>query len=417
MKKRLPFRLEIAGIVLIGILLVSGLILAYLNSLNRGNPIPLDDDSLTPREFPTFDDFLNAYSEANESEKERIITAFLKEQEVYGFPMTNLTHATFIYLGTPPTETVLVVGDFTEWGNDPKTMKRLEGSNLFYLTWEFDPDARLDYKFVVDGQWILDPLNDKTVMGGFGPNSELAMPKYVQPEEIKYFPDIPHGEIKYHENVYSPQLSNSRTIAVYLPPNYDEAKQYPTIYAHDGLEFMTLANMTNVLDYLIWKGEITPVIAVFIPPISGEERISEYNPNEKFADFISTNIVSLIDSMYSTIQSPESRAMLGVSLGALIAAYIGYTRAEIFGNIASMSGAYWYNETIILQIKSGDKESIKWYVDWGTYEQDIMNGSKQLVQVLEDRNYDYIIQEWHEGHSWGNWRAHVDEALIYFFSS
>ncbi len=416
MRRKPTLTIEIAGIAIIAILLISGLIFGiYLNYKSRRSPISLENDEAETRQFPNFSDFLLAYSEANQSEKDKVITAFLEEQELYGFPVTNKTHATFIYLGSSTTQTVLVAGDFTDWGTNPRALQRLNGSNLFYLTLEFESDARLDYKFIVDGQWILDPLNNKTVMGGFGPNSELAMPEYVQPEEIQYMPDIPHGKMEYHENIYSPQLSNSRTIAVYLPPGYDETKQYPTIYVHDGLEFISLANMTNVLDYLIWKGNITPVIAVFIPPVSGEERISEYNPNEKFAEFISTIVVSLIDSTYSTIQSPESRAIMGVSLGALISAYIGYTRSEIFGNIASMSGAYWYNGTIILQIQSGEKKNLNWYVDWGTYEKEIMEGSKQLVQVLENENYAYVTREWHEGHSWGNWRAHIDEVLINFF--
>ena len=416
MRRKPTLSIEIAGITIIVVLLISGLILsAYLNFKNRESPIPLEGDVRETRQFPNFSDFLRAYSETNQSEKDKVITAFLEEQEPYGFPMTNMTHATFIYLGSPTTQTVLVAGDFTNWGGNPLALQRLEDSNLFYLTLEFESDARLDYKFIVDGQWILDPLNDKTVIGGFGPNNELAMPEYIQPEEIRYVPDIPHGKIEYHEDIYSPQLSNSRTIAVYLPPEYDETKQYPTIYVHDGSEFISLANMTNVLDYLIWKGNITPVIAVFIPPVSGEERISEYNPNEKFAEFISTNVVSFIDSTYSTIQSPESRAMMGVSLGALISAYIGYTRSEIFGNIASMSGAYWYNGTIILQTQSGEKKNLNWYVDWGTYEKEIMDGSKQLVQALKNKNYDYVTREWHEGHSWGSWRAHIDEVLVYFF--
>src|SRR6185503_15229797 len=44
------------------------------------------------------------------------------------------------------------------------------------------------------------------------------------------------GRLQKVYNFYSPQLNNSRTIIVYLPPSYYEntAKRYPVLYMHDG---------------------------------------------------------------------------------------------------------------------------------------------------------------------------------------
>ena len=41
--------------------------------------------------------------------------------------------------------------------------------------------------------WILNPLNPRQVSGGFGQNSELAMPEYTDPPEIEFDPEIPRG--------------------------------------------------------------------------------------------------------------------------------------------------------------------------------------------------------------------------------
>ena len=54
---------------------------------------------------------------------------------------------------------------------------------FFYKELSFESTARLDYKFVVGSSWILDPRNPNKVKGGFGDNSELAMPQFVQPSE------------------------------------------------------------------------------------------------------------------------------------------------------------------------------------------------------------------------------------------
>ena len=58
------------------------------------------------------------------------------------------------------------------------TMTRIGGTDFFYYSKHFELNARLDYKFVADGSWILDPENPHKVYGGYGPNSELAMPPF-----------------------------------------------------------------------------------------------------------------------------------------------------------------------------------------------------------------------------------------------
>ena len=57
-------------------------------------------------------------------------------------------------------------------------MTRIAGTALFYAEARFEPDARLDYAFVVDGAPTPDPLNPRRVTSGVGGGtvSELVMP-------------------------------------------------------------------------------------------------------------------------------------------------------------------------------------------------------------------------------------------------
>ena len=57
----------------------------------------------------------------------------------------------------------------------------------------------------------------------------------------------------------------------------------------------------------------------------------------------------------------------------------------------------------------------QFYLDWGTYEQTILESNSALLNVLQDKGYNVETQEYHEGHSWGNWRAHTDNILTLFF--
>jgi len=67
------------------------------------------------------------------------------------------------------------------------------------------------------------------------------------------------------------------------------------------------------------------------------------------------------------------------------------------------------------EIANGDPTSIKWYVDWGTYESSIANTGRMFEDILTQHGAEFKTNEWHEGHSWGSWRAHQDIMLEYFF--
>ena len=109
------------------------------------------------------------------------------------FPIINGNEVTFVYVGEG--KDIKLEGDMTGWGAKSIKMKAIEATNIHYVTRTFESNARIDYKIVVDGNWMVDPLNKKVSKSGFGFNSEFIMPEYPEQPEIKYYEDIPHGEI------------------------------------------------------------------------------------------------------------------------------------------------------------------------------------------------------------------------------
>jgi len=145
-------------------------------------------------------------------------------------------------------------------------MENLAGTNFYYYSKEFETNARLDYKLILNEKnWILDPNNPKQILGGFGSNSELAMPGYAQPWEIKYQPNIGHGKI-ISKSIKSVYTNSTFQLKIYLPPGNDStsATNYPTVYFQDGFEYITLGSAVNVIDNLLDSNKIEPVIAVFV---------------------------------------------------------------------------------------------------------------------------------------------------------
>lgn len=328
-----------------------------------------------------------------------------------GIPYIEGMKCNFIYRGIGTN--VYLAGDMNGWSASSDKLQKLSTTNLFYATKTYELDSRLDYKFVRDGTWILDPENPKTVSGGFGPNSELAMPNYVQPLEIKYYSDIPHGTLK-DTTFFSTYLGNSRTVRVYLPPNYSASTDsFPMILFHDGLEYVSLASSHNVMDYLISRNEIEPIIAVFVPPVN---RTSEYSESSMgtFTNFIVNEVIPYIDSRYRTKRTPGSRATAGASNGGNISLWLAYSHPEIFGNVAA------HSSNVITSISQGFQNSpklnLKVYLDIGKYDIAMLIPLvRNLRSILESKNYDLYYREYNEGHSWGFWRAHIDDYMKFFF--
>jgi enterochelin esterase-like enzyme len=358
----------------------------------------------------TFFDFLSQINATPESERPTLIDSFMNV--VSAFPYIEQdTLAHFIYRGNASSATV--PGDANSWNTSSSPMIKIAGTNFWYCTEVFENDARLDYKFFVNGNWILDPRNPNTCTRGYEPNSELRMPAYQMPTEIAYYRGIAHGTLK-DTTFFSVNPGNSRSIRVYLPPGYDNSTvRYPMILFHDGLEYVTLASANNVLDYLIHHQRIKPTIAVFVPIVN---RTSEYGGNlqNKFTKFIIDEIIPWVDARFRTIPVPEKRAVLGVSYGGNISLGIGLNHPNIFGNVAAQSS--YIQGLIFSGFQSGSKLNLKINMILGTYDiTSLIPLVRSFIPILDAKGYAYQYREYHEGHSWGFWRAHIDDALEMFF--
>ncbi|MFV1979527.1 MAG: alpha/beta hydrolase-fold protein [Rhodothermia bacterium] len=370
---------------------------------------------------PRFSELIQRVNDAPPSEKQNLVDSFMVA--IGSTPLIEENNVVyFLYRGAG--NRITVPGDANGWRADAFPMTGVAGTNLWYREAVFEPDARLDYKITVDGNWIVDPENPRTVVGGFGPNSELAMPEFEHPDEIDQAPGTPQGSLA-TINITSNILSNSRVMQVYTPASYNAAPadSFPVIYFHDGSDYTNLANAKVVLDNLIARERIVPIIAVFVTPV---DRNNEYafTKTKQYERFVIEEAMPLIDSEFRTMKRPEMRAMSGPSFGGLITTQICYNKPDVFGLCAVISPSYWANDREVFDmVVDGPVKPIAWYVDWGSYELEIADGATAFVQALEEKGtskgasdgYEVTWNEWHDGHSWGNWRAHMKEFLILFF--
>jgi enterochelin esterase family protein len=362
--------------------------------------------SLKANEIESFISLLN--SNADSLMKIKAIDSFMLVNAT--FPIVKDSNCYFFFRGRA--DRIIVTGDHTQWSQRGDTMKRFSGTDLHMVIKTFPADARLDYKLINGTNWILDPRNPLICPGGFGPNSELRMPAYPYQPELIGNADIPKGTI-FDTTFSSKALNNSRAIKVYLPPNYSSSEQYPVILFHDGIDYVNLAKAPVIIDRLIAMNRIRPIIAVFVPAVN---RTPEYAGNsiDAFSSFINEEVMLWVDTRFSTSREAIWRAVAGASNGGNIALYCAMKSPHIFGKVAAQSS------NVITSIMKGFDVNpplfIQTYIDIGTYDiPQLIPLVKQFRQIIENRGYWYQFKQINEGHSWGNWKAHINEYLEFFF--
>lgn len=384
-----------------------------------------------------FNEYLDEIGRTNDQAiKDEITEALIKNVRTSEYPIFE-DDTTYILLYKGKEDSVGIIGDMTNWFETIQ-MNKVEGTDLFFYKGNAENNARLEYwlMFSKTGYPSIDSLNEFKALNGLGELSELAMPRY---ERHPYFKDYIHGEKGSSENLIvheidSEFLNYKHTVHIYLPPGYSEEKSYPVLYLQDGIDYVEFAQVPHTVTNLIKENKIKPLIVVFVTPPNRLQpkfpnRMSEYGLNENYVKFFTEELVPYIDENYRTAAKPQYRLVAGDSFGGLISAYIPFQRPDIFGNGYSQSGYQSFNkDQLINSYRSSDKKNIKLYVDSGLYERsvgvsflpkeetDFLMANRRFKKVLEDKGYEFVYKEYPEGHTWGNWRRHLIDALIYFFS-
>jgi enterochelin esterase-like enzyme len=384
--------------------------------------------------FGGFDDFKATYLKLTMLERFELTKLFVTWQEKRGgFPIIEADGSVvFVYVGKPQDEAVRVIGDFRTksfnsvyWDEAGEPLLTLghrvplaPGVPVFWKRMKFEPDARLDYQFVVDGKYLPDPGCPRTIVSGAAPSrtgkgelaSELVMPGYRQSSAVAPRNDVPHGSVvSVKEGWATPK------VAIYLPPGYDGNKTYPVMYTADGQQWRDVIGLPAILDNVIADGKVEPMIAVMID--SAADRVEWYMFNPSYLAYLE-KVVAYVDGHYSTRPRPEARLHAGSSAAGRAGLQVGLARPDLISNLALLSPSLISPPHHLEPFFSGRKRPdrrLKIWLSAGTYEGYIYVDAQLLERQLRKTGVRVSVRYTHEGHSFGTTRNLVPDVLAYFF--
>lgn len=305
----------------------------------------------------------------------------------------------------------------------------VDGTDLWYLTLDIPPRSRVEYKLEVQvgevSRLIRDPLNPQLAHDPFGANSVCHGAGYEEPDWVFPDPKARRGTIE-EIRVPSRALDREEELWIYLPARFRRRRRYPLLVVHDGRDYMRFAALQTVLDNLIHRNEVAPVIAVLH---QSQNRLREYADDERHATFLTSELIPELERKFPLLPGPAERGLVGASFGAVASFSTCLRRPGYFGRLLLQSGSFAFTDIgpsrrgplfdpIVKMVNQFREEprpvAQRAFISCGVYES-LIYENRSLVPVLQSTEMELKYVEAHDGHNWENWRDRLRDGLTYLF--
>lgn len=351
------------------------------------------------------------------------VEALLAETE---FPCVQGRQVTFLFQGRADEVTL------HHWIHGlPGSMpfRRIDRSDLWVLQIDLPRGSRMEYKLGVAvrgrGRLIRDPLNTHLARDPFGANSVVYGEGYEPPDWSLPDDEARPGTVE-DRHVESKVFSDWREIKIYRPARFRETRRYPLLVVHDGFDYLSFANLQHVLDNLIHRLEIPPLIAVMT---QSEDRMNEYAADPRHGDFIVQDLVPAMEELLPLVRDPAARALAGASFGAVASLSTAWRHPGFFGKLLLQSGSFVFTDIgehdrgpvfdpvveFVNRFRDDPgRPADQVFMSCGVYES-LIYYNRSLLPLLTETGMQVRLTEANDGHNWENWRDQLREGLSFLF--
>jgi len=351
------------------------------------------------------------------------VDAFIENNE---FPLVEPDRVTFVYRGVADE---IYLRCWISGLSTAQPLQNLEGTDLWAVTMELPRGSRIEYKFErVSGgvrQLLLDPLNGVLARDPFGANSVCQGWGYERPDWTLEDSEAREGTLE-TLRVASAAFGENRDVQVYVPAQFRDNRTYPLLVVHDGLDYLRYADLKTVLDNLIHRLEIPPMIVALT---QSPDRLTEYTGDERHARFVCDELIPAMDRGYPLIDDRVARGIMGASLGGVASLHAASRYENQFGQLLLQSGSFAFSDLghhkkgpvfdpVVRFVNEYRRTphvvADRIYMSCGIYES-LIYENRSLVPLLQAQGMQVNYQEARDAHNWENWRDRLRQGLTWLF--
>jgi enterochelin esterase-like enzyme len=232
-------------------------------------------------------------------------------------------------------------------------------------------------------------------------------------------------EVTLHDSAYG----RARRIWVYTPAGYDPARAYPLLLAFDGRDYLDTIPLPLILDTLIAGGHTPAFVAVLVDDSSSAVRLADLANEPRMITFLDAQLLPWVRGRYRVTTDPARRIITGSSAGGLAAAYVAFSRPDLFENVLSQSGAFWRGspagepyEALPARIAAAPPKPVTFLLDVGAGEDhrtlggggpNFLDATRRFRDALHARGYPIIYTEIPGGvHAPSTWRTRLPSGIV-----
>ncbi|MBK6885078.1 MAG: enterochelin esterase [Tetrasphaera sp.] len=345
----------------------------------------------------------------------------------YGSPVIEGERATFLFRGDADEVWVRhrVVGL-----PDPMPLKRLPHTDLWAATTDLPANSRVEYQVEIRRgdhyERFNDPLNPLVAHSPMGSSSVCAATGYEVPSWALPDPEARPGEIV-EDGFASRALRRDQPFWIYLPARLSRVLRYPLLIVHDGGDYLQYAAMKTVLDNLIHRLDIPPLVAAFVPP---RNRLVEYPNHAPHARFVARELVPYLTERLPVVEDASGRCLMGSSFGGVASVSTAVRYPGVFGSLLIQSASLVFTDIgqdhgggpsfdpvvkFVNRYRSRPSRPVdRIFMSCGMYEP-LITPNRSMVSVFREAGITVKYVEARDGHNWDDWRDRLHDGLTWIF--
>jgi len=250
-------------------------------------------------------------------------------------------------------------------------------------------------------------------------------------------PGVPRGIVTQHTWRSEIFPGTERNYWVYVPSQFTGEQPANVMVFQDGGAYVNVEGQLRVplvFDNLIHQGKMPVTIGIFVdpghyPPVAeGKEPISnrsfEYDTlSDQYARFLLEEIIPAVGETYRLTNSPEGRAICGISSGGICSWTVAWERPDAFGKVLSHVGSFANirgGHVYPTLVRNNPPRPIRIFLQAGANDLDVAWGhwglaNLEMAAALNFMEYDYCLAYGDGVHNGEHGGAILPDSLVWLW--